>query len=1132
MSGRSIPQWLALSLLLLPLIVLADDGKVANPFPSPVDGKPLHGAAADEAAAQQDHRPIARADAPGLAGWYPYHLAPPFIETENPDHPSIVHAGNARFEVDALPTIPLELEVIPDRELPLPAGWWVVHFRAGVTEDAKQLLDDVTGEIQRPDGSELARWYLPNRALIAHLDSWDAHDEVANSDLVDWLGPYQPAYKLSPLIGTMVLTSPDRVARNTYLLDVDVIPGHPSATLRTDLEARGLRIITEVHQRGLQTYDLHFLVVEALPRQLVDIALVEGVRLIQESGDGVRMFDISGGGKLQSRTLSADDGTASPIVTAGNFPLWLTHNIQGQGQLVGVVDTSIDWNNVGVTGCGSGFPDSAIDNWGFALPNLSRVLLSSVGTGGVNLKIPRADILGGATLQGSSAGEHGQQVAGAAAGDFYGNNDTKWWEHDVDSWESWTPSNFSGLLGPGIAHEAQIYFTPLMNSAGAFRWEFPGEFPANMSITLNNMGAAGVCTTSHSVGLAESNNTYSQTSVSHDLAGFDNPSMLQCMAAGNDGAIANALTSQAIIKNNVAVGASDDVLRPEDRVTFSSIGLAFDGRTKPDIMAPGSDTAPRDGGVQSLLILPQSNGTGSASCAYQWTAGTSFSAPTMTGAGALVHQYFEEGRYAGATPITDPSAVLMRSMLVNGGHRLTGANLGNGQYPNGYQGWGEPNLSDVLDLPGGARRLIAFDIPSANGFTGPSATAHSFDFTVNSSSERLRVTLSWTDEPGSTGQGKKLINDLHLVVTDPGGATYRGNVFNGTTGESITGGTADTLNNTECVIRSNPATGTWTVTVDPFDGNYSVPQGYALVITGDVNESTTPTPPTAEFSGTPTSGDFPLAVAFTDLSTGNVDSWNWSFGDGDTSSAQHPNHTYTAAGIFTVALTVSGTGGNDTNTKAGYMSVTTPPPPPTAEFTGAPLSGTAPLLVNFSDLSTGSIGSYSWTFGDGGTPSSAANPSHTYTTAGTYTVSLTVTGPGGNDTNTKVGYITLTQPAPVAEFSGIPTSGDAPLVVAFTDLSSGPVTSWSWNFGDSATSTLQNPSHTYTGSGNFTVSLTATGPGGSDGNTKANYISVSVPPATAGRRVLRDSDRGNRAAPRLFLGPVEWFRDVVELELR
>jgi PKD repeat protein len=79
-------------------------------------------------------------------------------------------------------------------------------------------------------------------------------------------------------------------------------------------------------------------------------------------------------------------------------------------------------------------------------------------------------------------------------------------------------------------------------------------------------------------------------------------------------------------------------------------------------------------------------------------------------------------------------------------------------------------------------------------------------------------------------------------------------------------------------------------------------------------------------------------------------------------------------------------------------------------------------------------------------------------------------------------------PAPTASFTGSPTSGAAPLTVDFTDTSTGSPSGWSWNFGDGGTSTLQNPSHTYTSASTYSVSLTATNSGGSNTFTRANYV--------------------------------------------
>ena len=247
-------------------------------------------------------------------------------------------------------------------------------------------------------------------------------------------------------------------------------------------------------------------------------------------------------------------------------------------------------------------------------------------------------------------------------------------------------------------------------------------------------------------------------------------------------------------------------------------------------------------------------------------------------------------------------------------------------------------------------------------------------------------------------------------------------------------------------------------------------------------------PPVANFTGTPLTGTAPLAVTFTDTSTGTVTSWSWNFGDGvGTSNLQNPTYTYNNPGTYTVTLTATGPGGSDGETKTNYITVSAAAP--VANFTGTPLSGVAPLLVTFTDTSTNAT-SWSWNFGDGVGTSNLQNPTYTYNTPGTYTVTLTATGPGGSDQEIKTNYISVYEPL-VANFSGTPTTGYKPLTAQFTDSSTGVVTAWSWNFGDGGISTEQNPSYTYNNLGTYTVTLTVTGPGGSDAETKVGYITVN-----------------------------------------
>ena len=147
---------------------------------------------------------------------------------------------------------------------------------------------------------------------------------------------------------------------------------------------------------------------------------------------------------------------------------------------------------------------------------------------------------------------------------------------------------------------------------------------------------------------------------------------------------------------------------------------------------------------------------------------------------------------------------------------------------------------------------------------------------------------------------------------------------------------------------------------------------------------------------------------------------------------------------------------------------------PTTAFHGSPTSGPGPLTVQFTDDSVPAATSWFWTFGDGAT-STEQNPIHTYASGiSTYSVSLAVEndfGSGSPDPLLKLNYIGVLDSSN-ADFSADKTSGTAPLLVNFTDLSSPVPTAWAWTFGDGGTSTVQNPSHTFA-PGTWTVSLQA-----------------------------------------------------------
>ncbi|MGB1041689.1 MAG: PKD domain-containing protein, partial [Flavobacteriales bacterium] len=169
--------------------------------------------------------------------------------------------------------------------------------------------------------------------------------------------------------------------------------------------------------------------------------------------------------------------------------------------------------------------------------------------------------------------------------------------------------------------------------------------------------------------------------------------------------------------------------------------------------------------------------------------------------------------------------------------------------------------------------------------------------------------------------------------------------------------------------------------------------------------------------------------------------------------------------------------------------------PTTVNFTGSPLFGCAPLTTNFVDASSGSvaIASWAWDFGDGNT-NSVKNPTHVYQTPGIYSISLAVTDVNGCRTKfTRTNYLQAI--GPDVDFGALQTTACLGSPINFKDstIFGAPIISWTWNFGDgSSGSSLQNPTHTYSQSGTYTVSLKVTDIDGCFRTfTRTNFITIS-----------------------------------------
>lgn len=254
-------------------------------------------------------------------------------------------------------------------------------------------------------------------------------------------------------------------------------------------------------------------------------------------------------------------------------------------------------------------------------------------------------------------------------------------------------------------------------------------------------------------------------------------------------------------------------------------------------------------------------------------------------------------------------------------------------------------------------------------------------------------------------------------------------------------------------------------------------------------------PVSASFSVAPAlTGTVGSTFTFYDESSGTVVSRVWQFGDGSTSSASIATHAYASAGNFQVVLTVNN--GTTSSQASKTVVVTAPQAPLAAAFSFTPSSPKTTDDIAFTDETTGGVTQWLWNFGDG-TMSGQQNPVKRYGTAGTYQVTLTAYRNAATSSVTK--SVTVTAPSPatnpvLAAFNYSPSTPVALSAVSFTDVSSGNPTRWNWSFGDGITSTEKNPSHVFTASGVYVVSLVASNDTSSSSAIQQVTVTTNVVP--------------------------------------
>ncbi len=624
-------------------------------------------------------------------------------------------------------------------------GYYIVQFKGPIGASDLGALETIGAEIFD---------YIPDFAFIVKLNSTSLA-AAGQMPSVRWVGLHQPAYRLTPELRARTtlaidashdlqtradgkISTPELLNDGPLTLVISVFRGEALGPIKARIEGLEGTILDES-----QTEWKSKLKVSLPTAALTDVAAISGVRWIEQAPQWELANDV------------ADNVMAVREV-------WDTEGLYGTGQVVAVCDTGLDQ--------GSTVPASLHNDFenGSGVSRVVRIY-DRVGDGA-------NDVNSG----------HGTHVAGSVLG----NGDL--------SGATPVSHTYPESARVGMAPEAGLIFQAVENNTNGALTGIPLDL--NTLFAQADNGGAHLQTNSWGSDVAS---MYTTDSEDVDEYIWDHKDYVIFFSASNAGIDNNAdgvvdlysMGSPSTAKNCITVGASENN-RPaismtwgngwpadfpanpvrDDRAAddtsglaaFSSRGPALDGRTKPDIVAPGTWIASTKSTVAS------GNGWGAIDSNYMYMGGTSMSTPLAAGAAALVRQF-----YTDRESIT-PSAALIKATLANGATDIYPGQYGTGTTqeisvtrPSNVAGWGRVDVQNSI-FPTAPRSMIYIDQTTGLN-TGNTDT---YTYVVQNAAQPLRTTLAWSDYPGSPVAAGGLVNDLDLTITGPGGATYYPNNAN------------------------------------------------------------------------------------------------------------------------------------------------------------------------------------------------------------------------------------------------------------------------------------------------------------------------------------------------------------------
>lgn len=769
------------------------------------------------------------------------------------------------------------------------SSYFIVQYRSAIQPGWADEL--------RAGGVEIAG-YLANNAYIVEAPATKLAQAAKSQSQVRWMGEYGAALKVAPELaelanevgrpgfsrnGSLSTIPPEGGTTNVVHISFLTFKGERADSIRETISGFSLANNAVIEERNDErVWGVLAVRREELTQVVTALAEVEAVEWIEERRPH----------QLQN------DNAVRAVQTGfiGDTPLY-RQGLTGAGQIYGTADSGLDSDHsqfrldgnaasqtlsyaTSTATLTNGLLPFRITNQNnkvltyYLLGSSSFQELSDNPNGGQTLDATRQSgsrFLNAVAYDDSGAGYHGTLTTSVAVGRNYG-------------------ANGSGAVGgiatrstgDGIAPDARIVF----QDVGHTNSQLPGVDFVSQALIHQQAYSSGVRIHNNSYGPAPPA-TYDQDAADVDDIMWRLRDYTVFFSAGNDSLGDFQVTNAA--KNNVVVGASDSPTGKgslENLARYSNHGPTFDGRIKPDIVAPGavigatenddddnssSYTNSTSATAKDASVNPDDPNNNSTLIEEART-GTSFASAAVAGSALLARQYFTDGFYpSGAKNAANtftPSNALIKAILLNSGRNLTGRFTGSNfpisrseAIPNSGQGWGRIALDDALYFAGDRRELkIIADIyngataaETARPAPNPAITTgqtQTYQITNVSNVEPLRITLTWSDPRAAIGSVVALVNNLNLEVVDPQGNVFRGNVnFNGGWSQSVNGGSFDNRNTVEAVYIQNPVAGTYIVRVigenvpgngrsqivaQPGDARIdSNRQGYALIATGN-----------------------------------------------------------------------------------------------------------------------------------------------------------------------------------------------------------------------------------------------------------------------------------------------------------